>query len=295
MNQQQRHGGQIARLPEPGDVGQLIVRGAKQFAQRHKFITGGYLLGFVVMLFIGSGTQLTLQQRNQYSRIMDTIDLQAEYDATSDYWQARNAYQATKGWFFSCDGLCQRNKRRMEEAERVLTDIRQEGEARMSDAKAIAGLTSEVGVGEIKDSFWQYITAGKQFAKRQSMWDMMFMAFRSIGQRGRDESTAEWIVKIAMNVLINFSMGLAMAFVMFVIGLWSIIRSYQPNPIMAVLVFVGASCAAFSFVATYIMAMFGAAAGGVYGMAKLAENQARLQNGGGGGQRQRMQYRPHYD
>jgi cation transport ATPase len=287
------NGGQIARLPEPGDVGQLLVRGARTFAQRHKFITGGYMLGLLVIVFIGSGTQLSYQQRQKYNRIMDTIDLQAEYDATNTYWMARNAYQSTKGWF-SCDGLCQRNKRRMEEAERSLNDIRKEGEARMSDAKAIAGLTSEVGVGEMKDSFNQYLTAGKQFAKRQSMWDAMFMMFRSMGSRHRDESTADFIIRFAMNVLLNFSIGLVMAFVMFVIGLWSIIRSYQPNPIMAVAVFVAAACAAFSFVATYLMVIYGAAAGGIYGLAKLAENQARLQNGPQG-QPQRMQYRPHHD
>lgn len=89
--------------------------------------------------------------------------------------------------------------------------------------------------------------------------------------------------------------GMVMTFVMFVVGLWSIVRSYQPNPIMAVGVFIAASCAAFSFVATYLLAIYGAAAGGIYGMAKIAENQARLQNGGGGQQRQRMQYRPHHD
>jgi len=84
-----------------------------------------------------------------------------------------------------------------------------------------------------------------------------------------------------------------MAFVMFVVGLWSIVRSYQPNPIVAVVVFVCASCAAFSFVASFLLAIYGAAAGGVYGLAKLAENQARLQNGGGG-QQQRVQHR-HFD
>jgi ABC-type multidrug transport system fused ATPase/permease subunit len=180
----------------------------------------------------------------------------------------------------------------MEDYERTLKAIREEGNARMSDAKAIAGVTSEVGVEEMKDSFWQYITAGKQFAKRQSMWDMMFMAMRSLGQRHRDESTAEFVVRFLMQVLINFSMGLVMAFVFFVIGLWSIIRSYQPNPLVAVVVFICASCAAFSFVASYLLAIYGAAAGGVYGLAKMAENQARIQNGG---QRQYMQNRAHYD
>ena len=88
-------------------------------------------------------------------------------------------------------------------------------------------------------------------------------------------------------VLMNFSLGLVMALVMFVIGLWSIVRSYQPNPIVAVFFFISAACAAFSFVATYLLAMYGAAAGGVYGVLKVAEGNLRLQQGRPG--------RPHYD
>lgn len=92
---------QVARLPEPGDVGQLIVRSTRQFARRHKYITGGYLLGLLTIIFIGSGAKLTYQQQRDYNRIMDTIDIEAEFDASQKYWAARNAYQASKGWFFS--------------------------------------------------------------------------------------------------------------------------------------------------------------------------------------------------
>ncbi|KAG7346697.1 hypothetical protein IV203_005766 [Nitzschia inconspicua] len=280
-------------LPEPGDVGQMIVRGASTFARRHKVVTGSYILGILVILLIGGGTKLNYDQRRQYNEIMKTIDLQAEFDASTDYWQANEAYRATKGWF-SCDGLCQRNKRRMEEAKYRLDRIRQEGQARMSDAKSVAGIFSEVGVGEVQDSFWSYFNHGKQFAKRQSMWDAMWMGIRTMS-RGRDENMIEFGLRVLMNVLVNFSIGLIMALVMFVIGLWSIVRSYQPNPIVAVLFFVGAACAAFSFVATYLLAIYGAAAGGVYGVLKVAESNARAQIGQGRGQPGYVQNRPHYD
>jgi len=114
------------------------------------------------------------------------------------------------------------------------------------------------------------------------------MAMRSLGQRHRDESTADYVIKMLINVLINFSMGMVMCLATFVFGLWSIVKSCQPNPLVAVLAFVGAACAAFAFVASHLMALFGAADGGVCGLAKLAENQARLQNGGQG-QQPRMQ------
>jgi hypothetical protein len=285
-------GGRQIVLPEPAQVGQLIVAGASNFARRHKVVTGSYILGILVILLIGSGTKLNYDQRREYNRIMSTIDLQAEFDASNDYWMANEAYRATKGWF-SCDGLCQRNKRRMEDARYKLDLIRKEGQARMSDAKATAGLFSEVGVGEIQDSFWSYFGNAKQFAKRQSMWDIMFMGLRSMG-RNRDESMIEFGLRVLMQVLVNFSIGLVMALVMFVIGLWTIVKSYQPNPIVAVLGFVCAACAAFAFVTTYLIGIYGAAAGGVYGVLKLAEGNARIQNGRPG-QQPYMHNRPHYN
>jgi len=120
----------------------------------------------------------------------------------------------------------------------------------------------------------------------------MFMGIRSMG---RDENMLEYGMKILMQVLLNFSLGLAMAFVMFVIGLWSIVRAYQPNPIIAVIFFVSASCAAFSFVTTYLFAIYGAAAGGVYGVLKIAEGNLQIQQQGRrAGRQPHMQNRPHY-
>ena len=62
--------------------------------------------------------------------------------------------------------------------------------------------------------------------------------------------------------------------------------------VTALIFFVGASCAAFTFVSTYLFAIFGAAAGGVFGLAKVAESNARL---GNGPQHQNMRNRPHWE
>jgi hypothetical protein len=167
-----RQPGRQIVLPEPADVGTMVLRGAANFARRNKVISGAYIFGILVLLLAGSGTRLTLQQRREYNAIMDTIDLEAEYQASARFARANQEYQYTKGWF-SCDQLCQRNKQRMEAARYELEQIRKEGYARMSDAKARAGLFSEVGVGEVKDKFWSHFYSGQQFAKRQSMWDAM--------------------------------------------------------------------------------------------------------------------------
>jgi hypothetical protein len=153
-------------------MGLIVAQGIGNFAKRNKVISGSYIVGILFILLIGSGTKLSVDQSRRYNAIMNTVDIQAEYEASNRYAEALHAYRATKGWF-SCDHLCQRNKKRLERTEAALKEVRREGYARMSDAKSVAGLFSEVGVDEVKESFWGYFAAGKQFAKRQSMWDMM--------------------------------------------------------------------------------------------------------------------------
>lgn len=283
MNQQRQ---QVA-LPSFTDAGTLVVGGIKNFAKRHKVISGSYVFGILFILLIGSGTKLTLDQRREYNDIMSTIDIEAEFNASEYYARTNNAYRQTKGWF-TCDSLCQRNKRRMEDAAATLDDIRKEGYARMSDAKSVAGIFSEIGVEEVKDSFWQYYYAGKRFAKKQSLWDAMFVGMRSMS---RDESMAEYGLKMVVQVLINFSLGLIGALFVFIYSVWGIIKSYQADPITAVIFFVGACCAGFAFVSTYLFALFGATAGGLYSVAKVIESNARIE--GGGGRRQNVQNHAH--
>ena len=271
---------------EASDIGTLALSTVKNFSKRHRVITTSYLWGLTTLLLIallGGGTKLTVDQSRQYNRIMNTIDLQAEYSASSAYHSAYNNYYHSKGWI-SCDAHCQHYKRIMERKKYEWDEIKAEGNARMSDAKSVAGLWSEVGVGEVTDSFWEYFSHGKRFAKRQSMWDAMFMGMRSMS---RDESMVEYCLKMLMQVLINFSMGLLMALFIFIFGLWKIVQTYQPNPLTALFFFLTASCAAFAFVSTYLFAMYGAAAGGVYGMVKLAESNPNMINNGqrGGGRR----------
>ena len=281
-------------LPSFSAVGVLVAQSISAFAKRHKVITSSYLFGILFLLLLGSGTKLTASQLRQYNTILDSINVQAEYDASMAYSSAYAEYKSRKGWV-SCDPLCQRSKRRMESSKAHLDAIRAEGYARMSDAKATAGIFSEVGVEEVTDSFWSYFSAGKQYAKRQSMWDALFMGMRHMS---RDESFVEYALRMLMQVLINFSMGLVMALLVFVFGLWSIVQSYQPNPLSAAIFFLGAACAAFAVVTSYLFLVYGAAAGSVYGVAKVVEHQARLEgNGGARGaprQRRNVGYRPHY-
>jgi hypothetical protein len=169
-----RGGGTLAVTP--GDLSSLALTSVKSFARRHKVLTASYLYGLSSLLLLillgGSGIKLSLDQRREYDAIMNTVDLRAEYDAATSYHAAYARYYHAKGWL-SCDAHCQHYKRISERKKREWDEIRAEGNARMSDAKGVAGLWSEVGIDEVKDSFWGYFRGGKDFARRQSMWDAM--------------------------------------------------------------------------------------------------------------------------
>lgn len=254
----------------------LVLQSITKFSKRHKLITTSYIVGLLFILLIGNGFQISPRTFSQYNRIMNTIDLEKEYNASHRLHMSYSEYTASKGWF-SCDNICQRNKRRYEQDKRILDAIRREGYAKMSHAKSIVGLFSNIGIEEVKDCFWNYFSQGLKFARRQSMWDMMFMSIRSMT---RDESLIEYMLKIGFQIFINLSMGLCMCFGFFVFGLWSIVKSYSSSPLVSAVYYILCVCAAFSFVTTCWMVMTSVAVVSVVGLGKVVIQRNQL-----GGQR----------
>jgi hypothetical protein len=58
---------------------------------------------------------------------------------------------------------------------------------------------SEYGVSETKELFWSCFAGGKNFAKRSSWYDMMFMGMGSMVM-GRDESMVEFLLRWGIQV-----------------------------------------------------------------------------------------------
>ena len=115
QQQQQQQGnqqGQVDTLPSIPTMGAVVVNEVTTFAKGHKVISGLYIIGILFILLIGSGTKLSHDKSKRYNQMMNIINLEAEYQASSRYVSAEQNYRATKGRF-SCDQLCQRNKRKM--------------------------------------------------------------------------------------------------------------------------------------------------------------------------------------
>ena len=74
---------------------------------------------------------------------------------------------------------------------------------------------------------------------------------------GRDEGIMAFVFRFAFQVLINFTIGLVGALVAFIWYLWGLVKSYQPDPVTAVISFFLFTIAASSMVFTYLLALYG--------------------------------------
>ncbi|GMI22846.1 hypothetical protein TeGR_g4464 [Tetraparma gracilis] len=276
-------------LPSTSTALSAVASGAAHVARTYPKTTSYYVIGLLAALLF-SGWTLSPEQLGSYGEIMGRIDTELEYDLAVKTQTAYSAYYASSGWF-SCDSACTRLKARHDSLKADLDLARAAGYELVADAKSQAGIFSEMGVGEVRDSFWAYFSKGAKFAKRQSMYDALFMGFRSMG---RNESTGEYVMKMVMQMFMNFSMGLVLTFGMFLFGLWAIITSYRASLLEGLLFFFFASAAGFATVMTVFGGMSATLVGGGFAVAKLAEAQGRLQDGGAGGRR-RVGQRAHWE
>ena len=83
-------------------------------------------------------------------------------------------FRGSKGWF-TCDKRCQSYKIDYDIANNEFKYQRSEEQRIIADAKSNVGIFSSFGVEEARDIFWRRFSDGKKFAKRQTMWDAMFM------------------------------------------------------------------------------------------------------------------------
>eukprot|EP01034_Spumella_vulgaris_P018897 gene18897-24158_t len=112
---------------------------------------------------------------------------------------------------------------------------------------------SEHGVGETRDLFWLRLSQGKGFATRQTKWDALFMGMSAMG---RDEKFVSYLLRLAMSMLFNFTLGICGVVVGFMVSLVSLVRSYQANILTGLVFFSFASLAALAFAMTWLIGLY---------------------------------------
>ena len=109
-----------------------------------------------------------------------------------------NAYQESRGFLgLSCGADCNRKHERYKMAAKERDIAKDAHYKALSSAKSRVGVFSIYAIDEARELFWGTFAQGKGFAKRASMWDLLFMG---IGSMGRDEGILAFILRFAMNV-----------------------------------------------------------------------------------------------
>ena len=98
----------------------------------------------------------------------------------------------------------------------------------------------------------------------------------------KNEKIGSYLLRIAINVIFNLTLGLIMAIVTFWIALWGIISEYKAPILTSLLYVFGAVVASASFFVTAIVILYVGAAGTVYVGAKVLATTVRIEDGNRG-------------
>lgn len=196
-----------------------VYRGAKTFVKHYPVTSCLYVLGLGLMCF-ASGLMPSEDASDEYSRLLREADYEnTAVDQAELKVERQNArYQHSRGFLgFSCDANCNREYKTLTHLQQELKVAKAAQFKALSEAKGKVGIFSMYAVQEARDLFWGSMGQGKAFAKRASMWDLLFMG---LGSMGRDEGMVSFLFRLALNVLMNFTLGLLGATVGFIWYLW---------------------------------------------------------------------------
>ncbi len=150
----------------------------------------------------------------------------------------------------------------------------------VSEARQIVGIFSTYGVEDARKLFWSSWQWGKDFAKRMTFWDAMFLAFDS--NDSESGGLSGYIIRLVFQALVNFTIGFIAAFFSFIYSLIGFVQSFSAG-LSGIGFFLLASIAAVSFLVTTIVVMCGSVVGAVVGIWYYGKQRSV-----GGARRQRM-------
>ncbi|KAF1330772.1 hypothetical protein FI667_g4777, partial [Globisporangium splendens] len=214
--------------------------------------------------------------------VVNAANMPEYHEAYHNYAEAQERVDEVKVWFWR---FREPYKTQVHERQAVankwhkemdrLDDIR---ETKMKEAKAYVGLWSDFGMSEVRSRFWGAFEKGKIFAQQQTFYHMIMQVMTA-----RNEDVLSTILNWVFVALMNFTTGLLGSLFYFFFSLINMVFSYQPDPLSALAFIVLGFIGAVSVIASYLFAMYGMVASGVYVVGKVIVRDALEQE-----QRQRI-------
>jgi len=252
-----------------------------------------WVLGLYALFYAVAPYQPTIEEEQRYSELMGQAHFSESMRAAQgQLFEAQRGLDEVHVWGWRWrppyDRLVPEAKRRVMEARQFFDAESRARDELISEAKGSVGLWSPYGVKEVRKRFWDAYQSGKDFAKRMTWWDVL------LGGVGRRDEEA-WVTMMRWigQIMMNFTVGLLSALVSFCFSLLAMIWEYKASLASGVAFFAVAMSGASAMIAFFIGGMYTTAVGGVYLVAKQAQN-ARLEGGRGGGGPRYVRNRPHY-
>ena len=188
----------------PRNFGALAVRSVAAVIQKNPIKISLNFFGLFLLFFATGFTPSPEDYARGADLAPSSSALAAEREAQFDMEDARQAYHASRGWFWSCSTpACLQNRAAFESAERLWVIQRNSIADANSQSRQAVGLFSADAVDETRSLFWRTFNGGARYAQRMTMWDVFFVGMRSMG---RDESLASFIIEMIFRyVLHSFS------------------------------------------------------------------------------------------
>ena len=218
-------GAQVLALPTLRGAGAVVVATLRRHPVRTTVALSSYLIGLGVALFF-SGLAVTADQYKVFELARPsqeaTETLYAAQRVASD---DLHAYQAAKGWFWSCDEYCQGRRSRYERSKAKAVALQSDYDTQMRIANSHLGIFSTVGVAKARELFYSLYGWGKGMAGRMTFYDVIFSGFRM----SRDDTFVDWAVRMVWQVLVNLFISTCAVVVSFATGVMSVIHSFGPS------------------------------------------------------------------
>lgn len=255
-NNQFYGGNQVSSYSFQNAPATVMTNLAVNFLKRHYIFSFLWIFGLLLTAF-ANGYSVDSETDREFSKKLydaDKIEQTQLRDAYLDNDAAYRRYYQSKGWF-SCDVGCQHNYQKYLDAQQRLREAKAIHNAALSEARKVVGIWSEYGVSDTRRLFWSSWEWGKNFAKRISFYDAIFLAFDS-----RNDSFWAYVLQMVIRVLMNFTIGFFSALISFIWQLFWFVRTYSTG-ISGFLYWLLGSIAAFSMIVSAIGAMYGTAIG----------------------------------
>ncbi|KAL7688110.1 hypothetical protein Plhal304r1_c020g0072341 [Plasmopara halstedii] len=268
---------QRARYASEGDPGVALVKAVAEKALKSPKVRVGlvlWIVGLFFMLLAPGLRTVTPEMKSTYENmIIEAANMPEYHKAYTKYMKAQAYADEAKVWFWRVrEPYKTMVNQRQPIADKWAAEVartEQIREEKMKKARNFVGLWSDFGMADVRARFWSAFEKGKIFAQQQTFYHMIMRVLAS-----RDEDILSMVLNWVFVAVMNFTTGLLGALFYFFFSLINMVFSYQPDPVSAtafvLLGFVGAA----SVVASYLLAIYGMVASGIYVMGKVIVRDA---------------------